>query len=206
MDRLRVLIAAAAALLAMAQAHAGSRVAELPVTTAAAIAGDTRPPIGYVGFCMRYAAECARKSDARPVKLDATAWALLKSVNDEVNRRIQPITDKDHWGVPERWDLPSDGKGDCEDYALLKQKILIEKGMPAGSLLMTVVIDRDGAGHAVLTVVTDRGDFILDNQEEKILPWTDTGYRFVKRQSMQDPNIWASVGAPIRDPVATAAK
>ena len=183
MDRLRVLIAGVALALLTTQALAGSRAIELPITTAAATAGD-----------------------ARPIKLDATAWALLKSVNDEVNRRIQPITDKDHWGVPERWDLPSDGKGDCEDYALLKQKILIEKGFPVGALLMTVVIDRDGAGHAVLTAVTDRGDFVLDNQDETILPWLDTGYRFVKRQSMQDPNVWAVVGAPLRDPVATAAK
>ena len=148
----------------------------------------------------------ARKADARPIKLDAAAWALLNAVNDEVNRRIQPITDKDHWGVPERWDLPTDGKGDCEDYALLKQKMLIEKGMPVGALLMTVVIDREGAGHAVLTAVTDRGDFVLDNQDEAILPWTATGYRFVKRQSMFDPNQWALIGAPVRDPVATAAK
>lgn len=206
MDRLRVLIAGVALALLTTQALAGSRAIELPITTAAATAGDARPPIGYIGFCMRYPAECARKSDARPIKLDATAWALLKSVNDEVNRRIQPITDKDHWGVPERWDLPSDGKGDCEDYALLKQKILIEKGFPVGALLMTVVIDRDGAGHAVLTAVTDRGDFVLDNQDETILPWLDTGYRFVKRQSMQDPNVWAVVGAPLRDPVATATK
>lgn len=206
MCRFRVLITAAFLVLAPLSSLAAPKTVDLPVTTAAATAGDARPPIGYVGFCMRFSAECARKADARPIKLDAAAWALLNAVNDEVNRRIQPITDKDHWGVPERWDLPTDGKGDCEDYALLKQKMLIEKGMPVGALLMTVVIDREGAGHAVLTAVTDRGDFVLDNQDEAILPWTATGYRFVKRQSMFDPNQWALIGAPVRDPVATAAK
>lgn len=206
MKRIRALIAAAATIIAMGQADAGSRATELPVTTAAISTGEARPPIGYVGFCMRYSAECVRKSDARPIKLDAAMWALLKSVNQDVNRRIEAVTDKEHWGVPERWDLPFDGKGDCEDYALLKQKLLIEKGLPSGALLMTVVIDHEGAGHAVLTAVTDRGDFILDNQEETILPWLDTGYRFVKRQSMQDPNVWNAIGGPARDPVATAAK
>lgn len=192
--------------LTPASAQAGSRLPEVPLTTAAAITGEARAPMGYVGFCMRYPQECARRSEARPIKLDANAWTLLNSVNDQVNRTIQPITDKEHWGVAERWDLPSDGKGDCEDYALLKQKILIEKGLPSGALLLTVVIDREGLGHAVLTAVTDRGDFVLDNQDEAILPWTKTGYRFVKRQSMGDPNSWAAIEAPGRDPIATAAR
>jgi predicted transglutaminase-like cysteine proteinase len=201
-------IALAAVILGLlaSPAQANQRASDLPIATAAATSGEARPPIGYIGYCVRYPGECTGHSTDRPVKLDQAAWALLKRVNDEVNRRIQPVTDKDHWGVAERWDLPSDGKGDCEDYALLKRKILIEKGFSAGALLMTVVIDREGAGHAVLTVVTDRGDYVLDNQDETILPWTETGYRFVKRQSMQDPNIWTSIGAPLRDPVATAAR
>ena len=201
-------IALAAVILGLlaSPAQANQRASDLPIATAAATSGEARPPIGYIGYCVRYPGECTGHATDRPVKLDQAAWALLKRVNDEVNRRIQPVTDKDHWGVAERWDLPSDGKGDCEDYALLKRKILIEKGFSAGALLMTVVIDREGAGHAVLTVVTDRGDYVLDNQDETILPWTETGYRFVKRQSMQDPNIWTSIGAPLRDPVATAAR
>jgi hypothetical protein len=48
-------------------------------------------------------------------------------------------------------------------------------------------------GHAVLTVKTDRGEYILDNQTDDILFWADTGYRFVKRQSQSDPNGWVSL-------------
>jgi predicted transglutaminase-like cysteine proteinase len=206
MRNINIALAAVILGLLASPAQANQRASDLPIATAAATSGEARPPIGYIGYCVRYPGECTGHSTDRPVKLDQAAWALLKRVNDEVNRRIQPVTDKDHWGVAERWDLPSDGKGDCEDYALLKRKILIEKGFSAGALLMTVVIDREGAGHAVLTVVTDRGDYVLDNQDETILPWTETGYRFVKRQSMQDPNIWTSIGAPLRDPVATAAR
>ncbi len=53
--------------------------------------------------------------------------------------------------------------GDCEDIALLKRRDLIEKGWPVGALLMTVVRQANGEGHAVLTVLTDRGDLVLDN-------------------------------------------
>ena len=55
-------------------------------------------------------------------------------------------------------------KGDCEDYALLKRHTLIRKGWPVGSLLLTVVRDEKGEGHAVLTARTKQGDFILDNK------------------------------------------
>jgi predicted transglutaminase-like cysteine proteinase len=109
----------------------------------------------------------------------------------------------DHWGVVERWNYPDDGYGDCEDYALQKRKMLMQAGWPRQALLMTVVRDRNGDGHAVLTVETDKGEFILDNEVDEILPWSDTGYQFVKRQSQSDPNVWVSLGEPQGTP-ATA--
>ena len=53
-----------------------------------------------------------------------------------------------------------------------------------------MVREADGAGHAVLTAVTDRGDLILDNQVDAILPWTDTAYAFEKRQSPHATGKW----------------
>jgi hypothetical protein len=106
------------------------------------------------------------------------------------------MTDLEQWGVVERWSYPDTGKGDCEDYVLLKRRMLIQAGWPREALLITVVRDKKGDGHAVLTVKTDKGEFILDNQEEKVLPWFDTGYRFVKRQSQSDPNLWVALGDP----------
>ena len=114
------------------------------------------------------------------------------------------MTDMDHWGVVERWNYPDDGYGDCEDYALEKRKLLMQAGLPREALLMTVVRDHNGNGHAVLTVKTDRGQYILDNQTNEVLFWTDTGYRPVKRQSQSDPNVWVSLGDP-RPAAATAA-
>ena len=43
-------------------------------------------------------------------------------------------------------------------------------------------------------MTTDKGDYVLDNQNEDILPWWKTGYRFVKRQSQSNPNVWVSLG------------
>ena len=55
----------------------------------------------------------------------------------------------------------------------------------------------------MLTVTTDKGDYILDNQNADILLWSKTGYRFVKRQSRYDSNVWLSLG-DLRPAIATA--
>jgi predicted transglutaminase-like cysteine proteinase len=167
--------------------------------------GDTvRPPIGWVEFCVEYDPECKTKPSApRDVVLTTVAWKELERINLWVNTHVKPMTDMDHWGVIERWNYPDDGYGDCEDYALQKRKMLMQAGWPREALLMTVVRDQHGDGHAVLTVKTDRGEYILDNQRDEILSWSDTGYRFVKRQSQSDPNIWISLGDP-RSPPLTA--
>ena len=65
------------------------------------------------------------------------------------------MTDLEHWGVVERWNYPDDGYGDCEDYVLLKRRMLMQAGWPREALLITVVRDKKGDGHAVLTVKTD---------------------------------------------------
>src|SRR5262245_2310943 len=88
-------------------------------------------------------------------------------------------------------------------YVLLKRKMLMQAGWPRQALLITVVRDEQGDGHAVLTVKTDKGEFILDNQNEDVLLWSETGYRFVKRQSQDDPNVWIALGDP-RPATATA--
>jgi predicted transglutaminase-like cysteine proteinase len=141
--------------------------------------------------------------DARDVVLSAKAWKDLTRINKWVNETVRPITDLEHWGVVERWNYPDDGYGDCEDYVLLKRRMLMQSGWPRQALLITVVRDKRGDGHAVLTVKTDKGELILDNQHEDVLLWSDTGYRFVKRQSQSDPNVWIALGDP-RPAAATA--
>jgi predicted transglutaminase-like cysteine proteinase len=200
-------------ILASAFASATLMVAGLATPTASAasdqqlfitVGGPTRPPIGWVDFCVEYAPECETKPiEARDVVMTPKAWKDLARINKWVNDSVWPITDMDHWGVVERWNYPDDGYGDCEDYVLLKRKMLLAAAWPRQALLITVVRDRNGDGHAVLTVKTDKGEFILDNQNPDILLWSETGYHFVKRQSQNDPNNWIGLGEP-RPAIATA--
>ena len=168
--------------------------------------GDaTRPPIGWIEFCTERPRDCTGgRTSARDIVLTRKAWADLVRVNQWVNDNVKPLTDMEHWGVVEKWSYPDDGYGDCEDYVLLKRRMLMEAGWPRSALLITVVRDKKGDGHAVLTVKTDKGEFVLDNQNEDIVAWSDTGYRFVKRQSQTDPNVWVALGDP-RPATATAA-
>ena len=190
--------AAMIAVLGAAPAAGAERV------TYVSIGSQARPPIGWVEFCNENPKECATSAtEPRDVVLTSTVWKDLIRVNRWVNETIQPVTDMDHWGVVERWSYPDDGRGDCEDYVLLKRRMLIQAGWPREALLITVVRDKKGDGHAVLTVKTDKGEFILDNQAEEILLWSDTGYRFVKRQSQGNPNQWVALGDP-RPPTSTA--
>ena len=170
----------------------------MPRASAATTLGETSIPYGWVDFCGRQPSECGQPAlPARDLKLTDAAWRALDRVNRRVNAEIEPVSNLDHWGtILDHWDYPTDGKGDCKIFALAKRKQLMDAGFPRQALLMTIVRDLEGQGHAILTVVTDRGDFILDNLTDEIRPWTATGYRFVKRQSREDPNIWVAIASP----------
>ncbi|QIB35598.1 transglutaminase-like cysteine peptidase [Ancylobacter pratisalsi] len=186
----------AGALVGNVPAEANDRVAMHSSFAPNMIAGgDTSTPIGYAQFCAASPAECGGGNHrGGKVAVSDADLAQLAAVNDDINMRIKPMTDIDHYGVVELWTYPNDGYGDCEDYVLLKRRTLIELGWPAETLLITVVRDHQGEGHSVLTVVTDHGDLVLDNQEAAIMPWHETGYRFVKRQAQGSPDQWVSLG------------
>ena len=154
-------LAALAILLGMSSFSVAAKAGDVVY---ASLGDTTRSPIGWVEFCAENAGECrGGATQPRDIVMSQTAWRDLVRVNKWVNETVKPITDMDHWGVIEKWSLPTDGYGDCEDYVLL-------------------------------TVKSDKGEFVLDNQNESVLAWTDTGYRFVKRQSQSDPNVWVSLG------------
>ena len=138
----------------------------------AAVTGEARPVMAWVDFCRRHPQECAiDTAEASVVALSPRIWQQIVPINRRVNTTITAITDQEHWGGPDRWDLPTDGYGDCEDFQLLKRKLLAEGGLPRRAMRMTVVIDEKGEGHAVLMIRTDRGDYILDNKRNAVLPW-----------------------------------
>ncbi len=165
----------------------------------------TRVPYGWADFCGRRPLECrVDVLDPTDVVMTSRVMRTLEIVNRQANASIEPVSNLDHWGTMlDHWDYPVDGKGDCKIYALWKRKLLLDAGFPRQALLMTIVRDLEGNGHTILTVKTDRGDLILDNMVGEIRLWDDTGYKFVKRQSQSDPNVWVSVG-PTTMPVTTA--
>ncbi|KQP42436.1 transglutaminase [Methylobacterium sp. Leaf104] len=179
-------------------------LAALPTVPSAISAGvQTRPIAAWVDFCATYATECAvNTAEPAQITLTPAIWNTIVSVNRRVNKSLVAVTDMDHLHVADRWDLAEDGSGDCEDFQLLKRKLLAETGLPRRAMRMTVVIDEKGEGHAVLTLITDRGDLILDNKTSTILPWRQTGYTFIKRES-QDAVAWVSLGRAA-SPVTTA--
>ncbi len=171
------------------------RVADMQADYAA-VGAPTRTPYGWADLCGRQRQEC-EVDVLEPVDLHLTTKTLqmLERVNARVNSEIVPVSNYDHWGTMlDHWDYPTDGKGDCKIYALWKRKLLIDMGLPRQALLMTIVRDLEGNGHTILTVKTDRGEFVLDNMAQTIRAWDETGYTFVKRQSQSDPNAWVSIG------------
>lgn len=153
----------------------------------------TTQPIGHYELCQQSPIECNQRTrQTAAVELTRPLWSKIVKINNDVNEQVAPRTDQEMWGQEEVWSYPG-AEGDCEDYVLEKRRRLMALGVPAGSLLITVVRQRNGAGHAVLTVRTSLGDFILDNLESKVLDWTDTDYTFLKRQSEQNSGVWVAI-------------
>jgi predicted transglutaminase-like cysteine proteinase len=155
--------------------------------------GRSLPPIGFVKFCVSNPGEC--KGVGRSVQragMTPERWSELYKINMRVNAEVSPVSDAELYGQAEHWAYPTDA-GDCEDYLLLKKRELEAKGFSPSSLLITVVLDEKNEGHAVLTVATDDGDYILDNRRNDILLWNETGYTFLKRQSQKSPRDWVAL-------------
>jgi predicted transglutaminase-like cysteine proteinase len=183
--RAMMLVAAAvAAFPALLGAVSAESFPPLPVVTSTIKAvGKATPTKAWFRFCVRHPEDCAVDvSQPARIALSPHAWDTIVEVNERVNSRILTVTDQDHWGVVDRWDYPDDGMGDCEDLQILKRKLLVAAGLPQRALRMAVVVDENGDGHAVLMALTDRGDFILDNKRDSVLPWRDTGYIYLMRE------------------------
>ncbi|MCY0093057.1 transglutaminase-like cysteine peptidase [Hoeflea sp. J2-29] len=153
----------------------------------------TSQPIGHYEFCKQFSAECkpVKGSYAAP-KVTDYGWDVVNEINRAVNFSVMPKTDLEVFGKEEVWAYP-DVAGDCEDYVLLKRHMLIERGFSAADTLITVVRKPDGEGHAVLTLRTSEGDFVLDNLVDEVKNWRDTPYRYLKRQASNNAGRWVTI-------------
>jgi predicted transglutaminase-like cysteine proteinase len=159
--------------------------------------GETLPPVGYVNFCATHKAECnpytmGEKLSSARMAMSPDRWNMLYQVNTYANGKIIPVSDQELYGEPERWVYPVNA-GDCEDFVLMKKRELEKLGVAPQNLQITVVLDERDEGHAVLTVSTEEGDYILDNRRNDILLWNDTNYTFLKRQSAKSPRSWVAL-------------
>ena len=156
----------------------------------------TTQPIGHFEFCKKHRAKCREVRYHDPLMLTPDIWKQLLGVNQAVNESIQPLSDIDAHGKDEVWSYV-DKFGDCEDYALEKRRQLIALGIPASNLLLTVVRQDNGLGHAILTVRAQNSqglvDLVLDNLDARILRWQNTPYHFIKRQSPRHAGKWESI-------------
>ena len=121
---------------------------------------------------------CGSKSRAFAKMVDGARQegflAKLESVNRGVNGMIAYRRDKAVYGSLDHWAKPAEilgrGAGDCEDFAILKMTALIGAGIPAQSMSLVVLQDsQKGVFHAVLSVATGSGIFILDNVRNNVV-------------------------------------
>ena len=147
-------------------------------------------PSGFKGICKTYDWACSTTSGN--LRDDKSMMQMAIMINAQVNATLEPVTDFDQYGVAERWTLPETGRGDCEDFALLKKKLLIESGIAASKLLM-VVAKAKGERHAMLILRLNDGDYVLDNLSPEIIAWRNSAYTFLELQAPAEPSGWENI-------------
>lgn len=191
------------ALVILANAVAGFSGQSFAGGTTMTTGGRTTQPIGHYEFCKRLPSECTVRSRVmEPARFTRPLLQKIAIINHSVNADITPRTDMEIWGKDEVWSFPN-GAGDCEDYVLEKRRLLIAAGIAPSNALITVVRQPNGDGHAVLTVRTTDGDYVLDNLESGVRRWDETVYTYLKRQSEKNPGQWLSITDGRADAVAS---
>lgn len=165
--------------------------ARLPGAAMVPIKAEARAPDGAAHLCTTYDWACAKTG--RVVAVTEEALSVVNAVNRRANRSIRPISDMAQYRIEERWALPTKRGGDCEDYAIFKKLELIKAGFAPEQLLIATVLDRNRQSHAVLVLRTGSQDLVLDNLQDRIVPWHKTGYTFLRMQDPRQPTRWASV-------------
>ncbi len=122
--------------------------------------------------------------------------ALIRKVNQQVNRSIVQMSDRAVMGVDEYWYRPGPQKGtagDCEDIAIEKRARLMELGFPAERLFYAVSYVSGYGLHTVLIARLDDGDYVLDNMTPRVLRWGDVRQVWLRQQIPGQPLLWARI-------------
>ncbi len=152
-----------------------------------------KPPTQYTAFCAEEPAACALDGETI-LEWDMTK-DTLSEVNASVNTTIRSDSDMACYGVEELWTFPDNGWGDCEDFALLKRRELVEMGLPSAALTMAIVHHEVRFfPHAVLVAETTKGTFVLDQLHDDVMCWDALPYRWERRE--QPDGSWVRYALP----------
>lgn len=154
------------------------------------------PPRGFVSMCEAQPDMCVSPA-ATHLAVSDTAIDLLREVNYRVNRHVRQVSDQTRFARSDVWQpsgIDRGARGDCEDLALEKRKLLIEAGFPADRLFLALAYGQQGVGlHLVLVARTDREDVVLDSRSHTIQPWSAAPYTWIAMQRPEQPMAWFSV-------------
>jgi predicted transglutaminase-like cysteine proteinase len=95
--------------------------------------------------------------------------AKVGLINRAVDLAISPVSDETQWGVPDHWSPPFEtlrsGRGDCEDYAIVKYLALLGAGFSKDDVKIVVLKNVfPNEDHAVAAVRVNDQWLILDNR------------------------------------------
>lgn len=222
---MRVLIAFLCGLLLCMRPYPALGAGDVPIVATKELPSIVRtiaPPAAATDFIKRAPAFSQVLWEHRstvPLHYDEELAALLTQVNSEGNGSITWKRDTEVYGKYEYWDFPCevDGKSydDCDGYAIWKLRRLIELGLPSTPLIFALAYDETKTFHAVLIVVTDAGEFVLDNRHttvKTVRELISLGYNFTARVASGERfnGTWVEfdpvypIPPPVQLPIATA--
>lgn len=138
-----------------------------------AVSASTAIDAGEIAWC-REGAEICSGATVRYLALlqkmqPLSAEGRVALINRAANDAVEYTSDYLQHGVADRWSSPlatlASGRGDCEDYALLKYALLKDSGFDPADLRIFLVRDMQvQQDHAVLAVRTGGRWLVLDNR------------------------------------------
>jgi predicted transglutaminase-like cysteine proteinase len=170
-----------------------------PMVKASQNADEAVPTVASAPLAAKVALPVAQPTPFGGLTMTKALWDQVNAVNRRVNRSISPRSDTDTYGLADYWAMPllrsSTPSGDCEDIVLEKKRALRSLGITDQALDIALVTTWMGESHAVLLLVTDQGEYVLDNLTPAIRFWSKAGYVWHERQVGDGAFSWAQVAA-----------
>ncbi|NBX66295.1 MAG: hypothetical protein EBQ96_04790 [Proteobacteria bacterium] len=128
----------------------------------------------------------------RPRTLTLEDWANMHYALNDLHRNFVQTTDIKKHGISDKWTHGMEG--DCEDFALEFKRIMTSQyNWKEYELLMGVVKDEKGGGHAVMVMRTDRGYLVADVLRNHFRRMEETNYTPQMIQIPWNRYKWASI-------------